>query len=150
MGSILLFCSLRVLFDYFSKIIHFWCLDDRLRLEKLTMKTLIDRWVLFLSRWLLSFLKKAKTLKPAFAFFWGGGGGKQDVLPRSWKFFHDSARCDWFLRGHMTSNNETVSRQNLWAATLQSLWRHREQCIVTRECWPTTTVTARFYEFPAI
>ena len=32
----------------------------------------------------------------------------------SWKF-----RSHWLLRGHMTSNNETVSRQNLWA---------REQC----------------------
>ena len=43
----------------------------------------------------------------------GGGGGKQGVLLRSWKFFHNSARSHWFLRGHMTSNNETVSRQNL-------------------------------------
>ena len=51
----------------------------------------------------------------AYAFFLGGGGGcgKQDVLLRSWKFFHNSARSHWFLRGHMTSNNETVSRQNL-------------------------------------
>ena len=36
----------------------------------------------------------------------------------SWKFFPSSARSHWLLRGHMTadmiSNNETVSRQNLW------------------------------------
>ena len=31
----------------------------------------------------------------------------------------NSARSHWLLRGHMISNNETVSRQNLWA---------REQC----------------------
>ena len=37
----------------------------------------------------------------------------------SWKFFPNSARSHWLLRGHMTadtiSNNETVSRQNIWA-----------------------------------
>ena len=31
----------------------------------------------------------------------------------SWKFFPNGASSRWFLRGHMTSNNETVSRQNL-------------------------------------
>ena len=31
----------------------------------------------------------------------------------SWKFFHNSARSHWLLGGHMTSNNETVSQQNL-------------------------------------
>ena len=33
----------------------------------------------------------------------------------SWEFFPKSARSHWLLRGHMTSNNETVSRQNLSA-----------------------------------
>ena len=28
----------------------------------------------------------------------------------SWKFLLNSARSHWLLRGHMTSNNETVSR----------------------------------------
>ena len=59
-------------------------------------------------------LKKVK--RAMFMHFFegeGGGGGKQGVLLRSWKFFHNSARSHWFLRGHMTSNNETVSRQNL-------------------------------------
>ena len=37
----------------------------------------------------------------------------------NWKFLLNSARSHWLLRGHMTSNNETVSRQNPWA---------REQC----------------------
>ena len=31
----------------------------------------------------------------------------------SWKFVPFSARSHWLLRGHMTSNNEAVSRQNL-------------------------------------
>ena len=33
----------------------------------------------------------------------------------SWEFFPKSARSHWLLRGHMTSTNETVSRQNLCA-----------------------------------
>ena len=33
----------------------------------------------------------------------------------SWKFFPKSARSHWLLQGHITSNNETVSRQNLCA-----------------------------------
>ena len=32
----------------------------------------------------------------------------------SWKFFPDSTRSHWLLWGHMTSNNRTSSRQNLW------------------------------------
>ena len=31
----------------------------------------------------------------------------------NWKFLLNSVRSHWLLRGHMTSNNETVSRQNL-------------------------------------
>ena len=36
-----------------------------------------------------------------------------DTFLYSGKFFHNSARSHWLLRGHMTSNNETVSQQNL-------------------------------------
>ena len=32
--------------------------------------------------------------------------------------FSQHARSHWFLRDHMTSNNETVSRQNLWAGNI--------------------------------
>ena len=32
--------------------------------------------------------------------------------------FSQYARSHWLLRGHMTSNNETVSRQNLWAGNI--------------------------------
>ena len=33
-------------------------------------------------------------------------------------FFPNSARSHWSIRGHMTSNNETFSRQNLWAGNV--------------------------------
>ena len=33
-------------------------------------------------------------------------------------FFPNSARSHWLLRSHMISNNETVSRQNLWAGNI--------------------------------
>ena len=36
----------------------------------------------------------------------------------SWNFFPYSPRSHWLLRGHMTSNNETVFRQNLWAGNI--------------------------------
>ena len=37
----------------------------------------------------------------------------QEVLLYSWNFFPNSASSHWLLRGQMTSNNETVSLQNL-------------------------------------
>ena len=36
----------------------------------------------------------------------------------SCKFFPNSARSYWLLRGHMTSSNETVSPQNHWAGNI--------------------------------
>ena len=39
-------------------------------------------------------------------------------LLHSRKFLPNSAGSHWLLRGHMTSNNETVSRQNLWAGNV--------------------------------
>ena len=36
-----------------------------------------------------------------------------------WKLFPNSARPHWLLQGHMISNNETVSRQNLWAGKIE-------------------------------
>ena len=44
--------------------------------------------------------------------------GKYCWLLYSWKFFPSSACFHWLLRGHMTSNNETVSRHNLWAGNI--------------------------------
>ena len=36
---------------------------------------------------------------------------KYTVLLYSWNFSSNSARSHWSVRDHMTSNNETVSRQ---------------------------------------
>ena len=40
------------------------------------------------------------------------------LLLYSWKLFANSPRSHWLLRGHMTSNNETVSYQHLWAGKI--------------------------------
>ena len=37
----------------------------------------------------------------------------------SWKFFPNSVRSHWLLRGHMTSNNKTVSRPNFWTSKIK-------------------------------
>ena len=36
---------------------------------------------------------------------------RSEVLLYSWRFFRYSAPTHWLVHGHMTSNNETVSRQ---------------------------------------
>ena len=44
------------------------------------------------------------------------GNKKEQIINQyqySWKFPPNNVRSHWLLRGHMTSNNETVSRQNL-------------------------------------
>ena len=38
-------------------------------------------------------------------------GKKQTLLLYSWRFSRYSASFHWLVHGHMTSNNETVSRQ---------------------------------------
>ena len=51
----------------------------------------------------------------------------------SWKFFPNSTCCHWLLQGHMTSNNETVSHQNLGEGnTVQfmTLEDNSKQCAV--------------------
>ena len=40
------------------------------------------------------------------------------LLLYSWNFFPNSARSHWLIPGHMISNNETVSHQNLWAGNI--------------------------------
>ena len=37
--------------------------------------------------------------------------GEQDILLYSWRFSRYSAPIHWLVHCHMTSNNETVSRQ---------------------------------------
>ena len=43
---------------------------------------------------------------------------KQTLLLYSWRFLRYSAPIHWLVHGHMTSNNETVSRQMLWAGNI--------------------------------
>ena len=46
----------------------------------------------------------------------------QKELLYNWTFFPESARSHWLIRGHMTSNVETASRQKLSErVTLQNL-----------------------------
>ena len=42
----------------------------------------------------------------------------QILLLCSWKCFPNSACSRWLLQGHMTSNNETISHQNLGAGNI--------------------------------
>ena len=49
------------------------------------------------------------------------------VLLYSWRFSHYSAPIHWLVHGHMTSNNETVSRQ------IPSAGNSGENCDVKRE-----------------
>ena len=58
----------------------------------------------------------------------------------------------WLLRGHVTSKNETLSRQNLWAGNIAAICMTSEgnnSALLPVHCWATTAVTARFNEFPA-
>ena len=44
------------------------------------------------------------------------GNKKEQIIYQyqyNWKFLPNNVRSHWLLQGHMTSNNETVSRQNL-------------------------------------
>ena len=47
----------------------------------------------------------------------------QTRLLYSWRFSRYSASFHWLVHGHMTSNNETVSRQMPWAGNIES--QHR-------------------------
>ena len=68
----------------------------------------------------------------------------------SWKFFPNSARSHWLLQGHMTSNNETVSRQNLCAGHIaRSMTSGGNSALLPANVDSTTAVEARFNEFPA-
>ena len=61
----------------------------------------------------------------------------------SLNFFSNHVRSHWLLRGHMKSNNDTVSSQNLWAWSilLQNLWRER----VTVHCYQRMLTDDRRY-----
>ena len=58
----------------------------------------------------------------------------QAILLYSWRFFRYSAPIHWLVHGHMTSNNETVSRQMPWAGNIaKTMTSNGKQFTVTRE-----------------
>ena len=64
----------------------------------------------------------------------------QGILLYSWRFSRYSASFHWLVHGHMTSNNETVSRQMPWAGNIaKAMTSNGKQFTVTRStvhCWP--------------
>ena len=84
---------------------------------------------------------------------------KHEALLCSWRFSRYSAPIHWLDHGHMTSNNETVSRQILWAGNIaKTMTSNGKQFPVTREMltafardqrWPdvVTGISARFAKF---
>ena len=68
------------------------------------------------------------------------------LLLYSWRFSRYSAPIHWLVHGHMTSNNETVSRQMPWAGNIaKAMTSNGKQFTVTRStvhCWPLLHVMA--------
>ena len=58
----------------------------------------------------------------------------QSLLLYSWRFSRYSAPIHWLVHGHMTSNNETVSRQMPGAGNIaKTMTSNGKQFIVTPE-----------------
>ena len=58
----------------------------------------------------------------------------REYLLYSWRFSRYSAPIYWLVHGHMTSNNETVSRQMPWAGNIaKTMTSNGKQFTVTRE-----------------
>ena len=80
---------------------------------------------------------------------------RQYKLLYSWRFSRYSASFHWLVHGHMTSNNETVSRQMPWAGNIaKAMTSNKKQFTVIRatvHCWPQLHVmagiSARFSNF---
>ena len=80
---------------------------------------------------------------------------QQQSLLYSWRFSRYSASFHWLVHGHMTSNNETVSRQMPWAGNIAKVMTSNgKQFTVTRStvhCWPLlhimAGISARFSNF---
>ena len=77
------------------------------------------------------------------------------ILLYSWRFSRYSAYFHWLVHGHMTSNNETVSRQMPWAGNIaKAMTSNGKQFTVTRStvhCWlllhVMAGISARFSNF---
>ena len=75
--------------------------------------------------------------------------GKQILLLYSWRFSHYSVPFHWLVHGHMTSNNETVSRQMPWAGNIaKTMTSNGKQFTVTREMLTAVAgISAHFFKF---
>ena len=73
---------------------------------------------------------------------------KQTLL-YSWRFCRYSAPTHWLVHGHMTSNNDTVSRQMPWAGNIaKTMMSNRKQFTVTREMLTAVAgISARYSKF---
>ena len=67
----------------------------------------------------------------------------------SWSFSRYSAPTHWLAHGHMTSNNETVSRQMPWAGNIaKTMTSNGKQFTVTREMLTAVAgISARYSKF---
>ena len=71
------------------------------------------------------------------------------MLLYSWRFSHYSVPFHRLVHGHMTSNNETVSRQMPWARNIaKTMTSNGKQFTVTREMLTAVAgISARFSKF---
>ena len=71
------------------------------------------------------------------------------LLLYSWRFSHYSVPFHSLVHGHMTSNNETVSRQMPWAGNIaKTMTSNGKQFTVTREMLTAVAgISARFSKF---
>ena len=66
---------------------------------------------------------------------------QQLELLYSWRFSRYNAPIHWPVHGHMTSNNETVSRQTPWAGNIAKIMTSTgKQFTVTREMLTTVAL----------
>ena len=62
---------------------------------------------------------------------------KQQVFLYSWRFARYSAPIHWLVHGHMTSNDETFSRQLPWAGNIAKIWRQTgNSSLLPAKYWP--------------
>ena len=71
------------------------------------------------------------------------------LLLYSWRFSRYSAPTHWLVHGHMTSNNETVSRQMPYAGNIaKTMTSNGKQFTVTREMLTAVAgISARYSKF---
>ena len=71
------------------------------------------------------------------------------MLLHSWRFSRYSAPTHWLVHDHMTSNNETVSRQMPWAGNIaKTMTSDGKQFTVTREMLTAVAgISARYSKF---